>query len=241
MKFFLVLILLFTGTVSVVKGQSVKINTSDTGYLSSMVALFKTEWPKNRTINIAFHGHSVPAGYFKTPDVKTMDSYPELTLKYVSSLYPTAVINAIRTCIGGETSAEGAARFDSTVLNHHPDILFIDYALNDRGIGLEEAKKAWTSMIKKALAKNIKVILLTPTPDQSVNILDTTTVLYKHTQQVIQLSNEYKIGLVDSYNAFRKLIMKGNDLKRYMSQGNHPNKEGHEVVLKEIMKLFSKA
>jgi len=25
------------------------------------------EWPKNRAMNIVFHGHSVPAGYFKTP------------------------------------------------------------------------------------------------------------------------------------------------------------------------------
>ncbi|MCC6286908.1 MAG: SGNH/GDSL hydrolase family protein [Chitinophagaceae bacterium] len=238
MKSFLITAVLFCFVTGFADGQSVKVYTSDAGYLSSLQQLFKAQWPNNRTINIVFHGHSVPAGYFKTPDIKTMESYPELTLQYVSAIYPNAVINAIKTCIGGENAVSGAARFDSTVLNHHPDILFIDYALNDSGIGLEKAKTAWKTMIEKALAKNIKVVLCTPTPDQSENILDTTTALYKHTQQIIQLAAEYKVGLVDSYNAFRKLIADGEDLKRYMSQVNHPDKAGHEVVLREIMKLF---
>ena len=35
-------------------------------------------WPKNRTINLVFHGHSVPTGYQKTPEVRTFESYPQL-------------------------------------------------------------------------------------------------------------------------------------------------------------------
>lgn len=238
MKPFFITAVLFCFTAGFANAQSIKVYTSDTTYLSSLHQLFKAQWPNNKTINIVFHGHSVPAGYFKTPDIKTMEAYPELALQYVSALYPNAVVNVIKTCIGGENSVSGAARFDSTVLNHRPDILFIDYALNDRGIGLEKAKEAWISMIEKALAVNIKVVLCTPTPDQSENILDTTTALYKHTQQIIQLANKYKIGLIDSYNAFRQLIAGGNDLKKYMSQVNHPGKAGHEVVLKEISRLF---
>ena len=38
-------------------------------YLADIQAIMKTEWPKNRTVNLVFHGHSVPAGYFKTPTV----------------------------------------------------------------------------------------------------------------------------------------------------------------------------
>ena len=33
-------------------------------YLDSIKKIMKTEWPKNRTINLVFHGHSVPSGYF---------------------------------------------------------------------------------------------------------------------------------------------------------------------------------
>lgn len=45
----------------------------------------------------------------------------------------------------------GQKRFESDVLCHKPDILFIDYALNDRGLGLEAAKAAWEKMIAEAL------------------------------------------------------------------------------------------
>jgi hypothetical protein len=50
-------------------------------YLSDIKAELKKEWPNNRTINLVFHGHSVPAGYFKTPAVNTFDSYPFQVLK----------------------------------------------------------------------------------------------------------------------------------------------------------------
>ncbi|MFT3701104.1 MAG: SGNH/GDSL hydrolase family protein [Agriterribacter sp.] len=218
--------------------QQVVVHTSNATYLSSLKTSFSTEWPKNKTINLVFHGHSVPSGYFKTPQIQTLQSYPELTLQYLSEKYPTAVINAIKTCIGGENSEQGAARFDTTVLNYKPDILFIDYALNDRGIGLQRAKIAWQSMIEKALKQHIKVVLFTPTPDQSENIADTSTLLFQHTQQILALANQYQIAVVDSYNAFRLLVANGEKVSDYMSQVNHPNAKGHQVVLKEIEKLF---
>ncbi len=111
-------------------------------------AELQKEWPGNRTINLVFHGHSVPAGYFKTPFVNTSDSYPYQLLKKVKAHYPYAVINIINTSIGGENSVSGAKRFKSDVLTHKPDVLFIDYALNERGVGLEKAKKAWELMIQ---------------------------------------------------------------------------------------------
>lgn len=34
------------------------------------------KWPDNRTVNLVFHGHSVPSGYANTPNVKTLQAYP---------------------------------------------------------------------------------------------------------------------------------------------------------------------
>src|SRR5690606_10770788 len=106
-------------------------------YLKEIKEELKMEWPNNRTINLVFHGHSVPAGYFKTPIVNTLDAYPFQVLKGIKEHYPHAVINIINTSIGGENSVSGAERFDAEVLIHRPDVLFLDYALNDTGIGLE--------------------------------------------------------------------------------------------------------
>lgn len=211
-------------------------NPSD--YLNDIKTDLKEKWPENRTINLVFHGHSVPAGYFKTPIVNTLESYPFLVLKELKAIYPYAVINIINTSIGGENSISGERRFKSDVLTHKPDVLFIDYALNDRGIGLDKSHKAWSRMINKALKEGIKVILLTPSPDQRVNILEPNNELEQHTEQIKRLSEEKRTGLVDSYELFKNKVILGDEISTYMSQVNHPNEKGHQLISNEILRYF---
>ena len=218
--------------------NNISLLADPSNYLTDIKTELKKEWPKNRTINLVFHGHSVPAGYFKTPLVNTFDSYPMQVLKMVKEKYPFAVINIINTSIGGENSLSGEKRFDSTVLNHQPDVLFIDYALNDRSAGLEKAAKAWSTMIEKALKKNIKVILLTPSPDQRIDILSPNNELEKHALQIKALAKKYDVGLIDSYEEFRNKVLSGEPITNYMSQVNHPNQQGHLLIANKIAKFF---
>lgn len=211
---------------------------SPTNYLNDIKKELSIEWPENKTINLVFHGHSVPAGYFKTPVVNTFEAYPFQLLKLLKSKYPHAVVNVINTSIGGENSEEGAARFEEEVLNHRPDVLFIDYALNDRRIGLEKANGAWKEMITKAIELDIKILLLTPTPDQRVDLLEANNKLEQHTNQIVQMAKEHNIGLIDSYTIFKQRLLDGDNISDFMSQVNHPNKAGHELVAKEILKYF---
>jgi acyl-CoA thioesterase I len=82
------------------KGQNFTAGMTDRAtYLSDLKRELQKEWPKNRTINIVFHGHSVPAGYFKTPQVNTMSAYPHLFLKKLKVKYPLAAVNVIVTAI----------------------------------------------------------------------------------------------------------------------------------------------
>ena len=207
-------------------------------YLEDCKMELKKKWPKNRTINLVFHGHSVPAGYFKTPIVSTFKSYPFQLLKELKELYPYAVINIIITSIGGENSITGEKRFESDVLVHKPDVLFIDYALNDRSIGLDKSAEAWSKMIEKATKKDIKVILLTPSPDQSINMFDSNNDLEKHSSQIKTLSKKYGVGLVDSYEGFKQKVLLGDSITNYMSQINHPNEKGNLLIANEILKYF---
>jgi lysophospholipase L1-like esterase len=207
-------------------------------YLEKIKVEMKLAWPKNRTINLVFHGHSVPAGYFKTPIVNTLASYPYLVLDQIKSQYPFTVVNIINTSIGGENSESGEKRFESEVLIHKPDVVFIDYALNDRGIGLARAKNAWEKMILAAIDKNIKVILLTPSPDQTVDIKDDQTILDQHEAQIRALSKYFNVGLIDTYQLFKNKTKEGFDLVNYMSQVNHPNEKGHRLIADEIMEYF---
>jgi acyl-CoA thioesterase I len=222
-----------------IHSQTITCNDADRSlYLSDLKSELVKQWPKNRTINIVFHGHSVPSGYFKTPVVNTFSSYPYQFLKKLKEIYPYAVVNVIITAIGGEDSEQGAARFESDVLIHKPDLVFIDYALNDRRIGLERANTAWNKMIKMAIDRKIKVILLTPSPDQKVDFNDPSNELKKHTDQIKQLAKENQTGLADSYQAFDSLYHDKAKLSLYMAQGNHPNEKGNELIANEIIKWF---
>jgi len=208
------------------------------GYLASVKEELEKKWPDNRTINLVFHGHSVPSGYYTGGVVHRLDSYPFMAMESIKEQYPYAVINTITTSIGGEHSEQGAARFASEVLPHQPDVLFIDYALNDRAIGLSRAKKAWQKMIKLALQKDIKVIMLTPTPDTNVPILKEGNILEKHSEQIRNLADKYQVGLVESHKAFKRLVQSGENLDDYMAQANHPNRSGHAIVAKLISEFF---
>ena len=208
-------------------------------YLDSIKLELQKQWPKNRTVNLVFHGHSVPSGYLNAGRVNRMASYPYRTLQQISEAYPYAVVNSIVTAIGGEQAEQGAKRFSDEVLTHNPDVLFIDYALNDRSIGLKRAKSAWKKMIEEAKTYGTKIVLLTPTPDLRENILSSDAELAKHSEQIRQLAKEHEVGLVDSYALFRE-IAKTEDLTTYMAQNNHINEKGHQVVAYAIKEFFDK-
>jgi lysophospholipase L1-like esterase len=214
-------------------------------YLQDIKKELIKQWPQNRTINLVFHGHSVPTGYFRTPNVRTLDAYPHQVLKQLKALYPYAVINCITTSIGGENSVAGEKRFKNDVLTHHPDVLFIDYALNDRYIvkndsvaSLHKSYVAMEKMVKAALKKGIRVILLTPSPDQKEDITNPGSLLQQFTTQLIGLAKKYNVGLVDSYAQFKKQVVAGQPLAGFMAQSNHPNEKGHQLIADEIMKWF---
>jgi len=208
-------------------------------YLDPVLDALAAQWPNNRTINIVFHGHSVPSGYFATPYVNTFDAYPHLLHRMIKERFPFAVVNIIVTAIGGEYAAQGAKRFDAEVLNHNPDVLILDYGLNDRFSGLKAAAEAWEEMIQKALSRGIKVILCTPTWDTTYyEQNDSWESLRQHAEQIRTLADKYNVGLADSYEAFHRFVKAPEDLTCLLSFINHPSKAGHQLVANEISKYF---
>lgn len=207
-------------------------------YLASVSSNLEASWPKNHTVTVVCHGHSVPAGYFRTPEVRTFDAYPHLLRRGLNERFPHAVINIIVTAIGGENSEQGAVRFKRDVLSLRPEVVTIDYGLNDRGIGLARSEKAWRAMIKAALRQNVKVILLTPTADLSAKLDDPNDRLNLHAELIRRLAAQYQVGLVDSLAQFQNYVRRGGRLADLMSQGNHPNRKGHELVATELLKWF---
>lgn len=208
-------------------------------YLNNVLDEMQKQWPNNRTVNIVCHGHSVPSGYFATPFVDTFHAYPHLLHQELKQRFPFSVMNVIVTGIGGETSLKGSERFVTEVLNHKPDVLTIDYALNDRGLSLDESENSWRKMIEQALQQDIKVILLTPSWENSYFLQNESWKdLALHAEQIRKLAEEYSIGLSDSYQAFQTYIDNGGDLTDLLSHVNHPNFKGHQLITQELSRWF---
>ncbi len=207
-------------------------------YLAPMISELGREYPRNRTLNVVFHGHSVPAGYFKTPHVDTLNAYPAQLQRELKARFPTAVLNVIVTAIGGEDSVKGAARFERDVLGLRPDVVCIDYALNDRRVGLAAARIAWHAMIARAQSAGVKVILLTPTPDARAKFEDPKDLLVQLAAQVRELAHEHGVALVDSLARFQAEMAGGTKLDDLLSQFNHPNTRGHQLVAAGLAEWF---
>ena len=208
-------------------------------YLAPLCDALARRWPDNRAVSLVCHGHSVPAGYACTPFVDSFHAYPHLMYRTLSQRFPYAVINVIVTAVGGEASDRDAARFEADVLCHKPDLVTIDYGLNDRGLTLEQAENAWREMIEKSLDRRIPVILLTPSWDQSwFSQSDEWHALEKHAQQIRRLAGEYQVGLADSFAAFEHEVNEHGNLLNLLSHWNHPSPLGHALISGELTAWF---
>ncbi len=207
-------------------------------YVQDFVREALRPWPDNRTLTIVCHGHSVPAGYFATPHIDTFAAYPHLWLRRLKERFPWALINVVTTAIGGEHAESGAARFASDVLALRPDIITIDYGLNDRELGLRRARVAWERMIAEAREARATVILLTPTWDawdgHQHRLRD--DALTAHARLIRDLAISADVGLADAYAAFERATAAGVDVATLLSWPNHPNRRGHELVTDELMR-----
>lgn len=118
---------------------------------------------------IVCFGDSVTQG---TPHVPPEDTFPALLERRINLSFADEQghVTVVNSGVGGENTAEGLARFETAVAAHQPDIVTIEFGLND--IRPEPAKLVkppefaanLREIITRCREVGAEVILMTPNP-----------------------------------------------------------------------------
>lgn len=91
---------------------------------------------QDKKLNVVYFGGSVTAGYGSSDKEKY--SWRALSAKWLREHFPQAEIRDINTAIGESGTFLGVYRLERDILSQAPDLLFIEYAINDFFFGSSE-------------------------------------------------------------------------------------------------------
>jgi lysophospholipase L1-like esterase len=112
-------------------------------------------WPKlqaGKDVTIAYFGGSITVGSGASNVGKT--SYRALMTQWFRQKFPQSKITEVNAAIGGTGSDLGAFRMGHDVLRHQPDLIFVEYAVNDSGYSNELILRGMEGIIRQAWRAN---------------------------------------------------------------------------------------
>lgn len=219
------------------------------------------EAPAGKPLTIVTLGDSTtaPRGKLKIYAECLKEDLPKRGLK----------VNVLNAGVGGHSTADAAKRFEKDVTSKHPDLVIIQFGINDSTINVwkdpPDTKapvsreqyvaqlEKWMETLRKA---NCQVILMTPNPmrwtpqlvklygkppylPQDSDGLNVTLIPY--VQGVRDLAKKHKVPLVDVYAEFQKHgQLEGKSVDGLLLDGMHPNDDGQRKIANLLIETILK-
>jgi lysophospholipase L1-like esterase len=198
-------------------------------------------------------GDSTTVGY------SVIDGYPR---KLARQLFENGISAAvINSGVNGDTTAGARERFERDVLSHDPDVVIIQFGLNDQTVRLyqrpEDVKSYVTEtqfasnlryFISELRRREVKIVLMTPNPMCWTPVLERhypegpflkgprggNSLLQKYVDTERQLAESQKVPLVDVFQGyFNYEKTSGRPITNlFLDDGVHPNEAGYELNAK---------
>lgn len=169
--------------------------------------------------------------------------------------------------VGGNNTGMAAKRFEADVLQETPQLVIIQFGLNDAAVDVWKTPPATEPRISKAdyennlrgfieriQAQGGKVILMTPnqtrwtpklremygkSPYRVEDEKGFTFLVEQYAKIVRQLAAEYQLPLVDVYALYNAWeAQNGKSCMELMPDGMHPNTQGHTLVAEQLEALI---
>ena len=181
------------------------------------------------------------------------------TTAWLKQQYPTAKVVEIDAAIGGTGSDLGVFRFRQDVLDHHPHLIFIEFAVNDGGAPPQQIYRCMEGMVRQAWKQDSKTDIcfvytlvdsFVPTIQsgkfpRAASAMERVAEHYQISSihmglEVARLAKEGKLILkVDPKTEQERTALK--DKIVFSADGVHPHPEtGHQLYLEAIARSFEK-
>lgn len=183
-------------------------------------------------VTIVYLGGSITEGALASPQ-KT-NCYAALSSRAFAEKYmqKPGKLRYVNAGISGTPSLLGITRLEQDVLSHKPDIVFVEFAVNDSNDDV--SKMVYESLIRK--------LLTSETEPAVVLIFTLLNSFYSCQPHMMQVGKHYDLGMVSVYNAVQPEIqlglMKWSD---YSTDYAHPTNEGHAFIADAILNFFENA
>ena len=93
-------------------------------------------------------GKEVAVGYLGG-SITAQAGWRVMTLKWFQQTYPKANVREINAAIGGTPCGLGVFRLQQDVLRHKPDLVFVEFAVNDGGTQAEDIWRAMEGIVRQ--------------------------------------------------------------------------------------------
>lgn len=183
--------------------------------------LTKNPFEGKKEINIAFIGGSITEGACSsTPDT----SYFGLCKKWFTEQFKEQTVNCYNAGIGGTGSDFGMVRIETDVISKNPDMVFIEFAVND---GQKDSRCTLESIVRKLMSmKNIPYVVFIYT---SRSTYDTLTKYHE------EIAKYYAIPEINLVTYLKEVLNGKNPIEEgYFQDGVHPLDSGHKVYADAI-------
>ena len=157
----------------------------------------------------------------------------------VNKKYPDSQLIIINKGVPGDTAGDGLHRVERDVIKLSPDLVFIQFALNDAysGYTADDFQKNIESIIIKIKDKlNSEIALLTSVaiPDKNMN-----KVANKFYMKISDSAKKYNLPVIAVHEYWEKKI--GSDVEHsqlVQYDGVHPTNKGYELMAEAVFELF---
>ena len=170
-------------------------------------------------VTIAYLGGSITQG----TGADNENCYAALTTKWIESQYPDAKVNYVNAGIGATGSYIGVHRCDAQVLSHDPDLVFIDFSVNDESQNNAINKLTYEGLIRKIWkhSSNPGIICIAMTQDNGTSVQECHG----------EVTEKYSVPFVSYHDAMLNFL-NTNDVQWSDISGDniHPNMSGHAIL-----------